>query len=203
MFNLALLAVFSLALLAKQPSTRPGHHFETPTDNVAPVAVRQNARAPACGLGMPAAPRPCWPSATAHKRAAASAQTGRPSATARTRAAASAQARWGAASLGQRGWFGVGVAAGGLRFFCKVVVCVLLLLLLLFRLTIRRLHLALGRVGQTLHVEEGRGCGQRIPGRYLAANSFFSKAHVCPYADSSSHFSALLACPLRWSMTSW
>ena len=89
--------MFNLALLAKQASARPGHHFETPTDNVALVPVRQNARRPACGLGMPAAPWPWWPSATARKRAAASAQAGRHSAMARERAAASAQARWGTA----------------------------------------------------------------------------------------------------------
>ena len=74
---------------------------------------------PAC-LGMPAATWPWWPSATARTRAAASAQAGRPSASACKRAAASAQARWGAASLGRRGRFAVGVAAGGLRVFVNL-----------------------------------------------------------------------------------
>ena len=46
--------MLNLALLAKQASTRPSHHLETPTDNVAHVAVHQNACRPACGRGMPA-----------------------------------------------------------------------------------------------------------------------------------------------------
>ena len=125
--------MFNLALA--KPARGQATIF-TPTGNVAPIiAVRQNAwprhaRSPVALVAL---------SNRAHAlylpRASALLQAPKRAGPQQRRASALLQARkarWGAASLGRRGRFAVGVAAGGLRFLFHLLFFLLVLLLLLF-----------------------------------------------------------------------